>query len=237
MIKNVILYIATLILLVLSKNGFSQSLELGVNLGLVANRYTVSQNYLGNSSWVRQGALNYSSRIGVQAAIKSMPNMYNTYTSTVKHGLLLELSACNCGGNLELVNKLDDDSYLVSKLDYKTWQADFSMLYELKINQFEFILGPSFTFHTYRGVSNSLLNSNDFVFPQDQIKQSYLGLDFGIGYRIDKFLISSRYHTNLSNFGEKTKAIPAQYGNHQLRWVLSYFIYEKRLKRLYRGLY
>lgn len=233
-LKSLLLF---LVLFVLSSSGFTQSIEFGLNAGLVANRYSLSTNHLGNSTWIRQGSLDYSTRFGGQAALKSKPNMYKTFNTVLKHGLMLEISGCRCGGNTEMVTKEETGGYKIYKLNYRTWQADFALLYEMKIENFEVLLGPAFTVHTYRGVSNNRVDPDTYEYTLDQIKKSYFGFDFGIGYRFDNLLVSSRYHTNLSAFGESTNRIPSEYGNHQFRLIFSYFMFEKRFQKLFRGLY
>lgn len=76
----------------------SQSLEFGLNAGLVASRYTVSKNFLGNSNLVRQGSVDYATRVGGQIALKGTPDRYKAYETSMNHGLIAELSGCRCGG-------------------------------------------------------------------------------------------------------------------------------------------
>ncbi|MEQ8910195.1 MAG: hypothetical protein RIC95_13440 [Vicingaceae bacterium] len=231
------LIICLIAFLLSSGKAYTQFLELGVNAGLTASRYTVSTNDIGQSVWLRQGELKYSPRIGVQAAIKGIPDKYKSYASRLKHGLMLELSTCKCGGKTEVVTRDVDESFLVTELDYATWQADMAMLYLAKINNTRIILGPTFTFHTYRGVKAGDSPDAEYVYPQGQINQSYVGFELGLGYRVEDFLLSSRYHTNVTAFGKESNQIPAVYNTHQVRMSVSYFLSERRLKSTHRGLY
>ena len=215
----------------------SQSLEFGLNAGLVTSQYTVSDNFLGNSTWIRQGSLDFATRIGGQVALKGTPDRYKAYETSMNHGLMAELSACRCGGKTEMVSRNAEGDFEVAEFDYVTWQTDFNLLYQAKFNRAQFLIGPSANFHTYRAVNYGNRAGDDYVYTQGQINQFYVGLEIGLGYQINNLLISSRYHTNITAFGEESNAVPVEYGNHQARLVFSYFLFEKRLRSFYRGLY
>jgi hypothetical protein len=225
--------------MLLSLNGVAQYFEFGVNGGIVASRYTLSENFLGNSTWLRQGRIDYAPRFGIQIGLKGTPDKYKykTVESKLKGGLMAELSTCRCGGKTELVSRLANGAFEVAELDYVTWQTDFNLLFRAKFNKTEFIFGPSISYHSYRGVSNSQKDPDEYQYTQGQIAQYYAGLELGLGYRIDRLLISSRYHTNLTEFGEESNTVPVRYNNHQARLVFSYFLYENRIRSFYKGLY
>lgn len=235
--KRIKSIVVTIFLFSTAYQAKAQTIEMGLNLGLIGKRYTVSQNYLGNSSFVRQGEVNYGTRVGMQASLNSLPERYKPRNYRLDHGLMLEIAASNGGGNIDFIEMQPDDSFLTAKLNYRTWQGELNILYQAKIDNFQLLMGPSFTYHTYRGVRNNLKSSTEFVFTQKQINDYYVGIDFGIGYRYEKLLIATRYHTNIKAFGEETKSIPIAYNNHQARLIISYFLYKKKLRKKYRGLY
>ncbi len=236
MIKKIKPVVLSFALFLLIHNGVAQSFELGANAGLVASRFSVSRNFISNDTWVRQGDIDYASRFGIQIGLKGIKDRYNVLNNPLKHGLMIEMSTCRCGGNTEIVSKQLNGSFSVAKLNYITWQTDANLLYRAKFNRTEFIIGPSFSYYTYRGVSNSSRNENEYIFTQRQINKSYFGLELGLGYRFDNLLVSTRYHTNVTAFGEES-TVPVEYGHHQFRLVFSYFFYEKRLVHLFKGLY
>ena len=137
----------------------------------------------------------------------------------------------------EMVSRNAEGNFEVAEFGYVTWQTDFNLLYQAKFNRTQFLIGPSANFHTYRGVNYGNRSNGEYVYTQGQINQFYVGLEIGLGYQINNLLISSRYHTNITAFGEESKAVPVVYNNHQMRLVFSYFLFEKRLRSFYRGLY
>lgn len=215
----------------------AQFIEAGINAGFAGTRYTVSSNALQKNVWIRQGKVKFTPRFGSQILLRGVPDKYNIYNKSIKHGLMAELSACRCGGETEILVQNIDGSQNVTVLDYRTWQGDFSLLYQLKINKTQIIMGPSFTYHTYRAVSDGRKQQAEYVYTQGQINEFYVGFDLGLGYRVKNLLISSRYHTAVTPYGEKTNAVPVVYGLHQARIMLSYFFYKKRFKNSIRGLY
>lgn len=231
---------STLIVLMLifsSLSAYTQSIEFGLNAGIVASRYSVSKNFLGNDTWLRQGSIDYANRFGFQIALKEMPDKYKSLNQSFKNGLMMEISSCRCGGNTEIATKLSNGDFSVLKLNYITWQTDLSLLYQAKFNKTEFLIGPTLAYYTYRGVNYGNTNDAEYVYTQGQINKYYIGFDVGLGYRIDDFLISSRYHTNATAFGKASNTVPAEYGHHQFRLIVSYFLWERRLKSFHRGLY
>src|SRR5690554_497197 len=211
---------------------FSQLSEYGLSLGVLGSRYTVGETRPSENLIVRQGnvfAAGSFGLVGVFSAAKDQPvNYLKLYSSFV-----METNYCYCGGNVELLRKVSG-KYQINTQEYRLQQLNFKTMYMGRLNKFIFLAGPtaSYNFDRKVKVSKGELRSSAY-----KINTYALGVEFGVGFRFDKFIVSSRYHTTITDFSKNTSLVDTQYNLHEIKLVLTYLFLEKHIGKNWGSIY
>jgi hypothetical protein len=207
------------------KHSLAQLNEFGINAGFVASRYTVSENFPDEQTIISQGRLFSGASVGAQWAI-GPPRDQNLPFLKLEHGMMAEVSFCRCGGNINYTTRGTDATRSSNaELSFVNYHADYTILYLAKLRKFYGLIGVSATHYFFRGVKVG--PSNDFRSSKSQFNDIYFSGTAGIGARLDRFLITGRYQTAVTEFGVPTNLIPVGLNTHQVRSGFSYFFLEK----------
>jgi hypothetical protein len=212
----------------------AQLTEIGVNFGYVGSRYTIGENKISDQLFVSQGNLHSGVTAGMQVMIGA-PKEQNVPYLKLKHGVMLEMNLCKCGGNIDAIITTGDRSRSFTSLRYTTYRGDYSVKYVAKLNKFRILAGPVISNYFYRGVTTSAIDGNRSA--KAQLNDYFVSAELGIGVRVNQFTLSSRYQLALTEFGKETAIVPTQYNYHGVKFMVAYFFLEKHKGKYWDSIY
>ena len=209
--------------------------EIGINVGLVASRYTVGENFPNDFTIISQGRISTGYTAGAQWMI-GPPKDQNSPYLKLEHAMMVEANFSRVGGNINLQNRPAPPNKPTSnELTFVNYQVDVSAMYMAKLNRFYMLIGAGVTNHLFRGVKVGA--ANEFRSANNQLSEFYFSSMIGLGVRVNRFLITSRYQLSLTEFGSSTALIPTDINSHQLRIGVAYFLIEKHRGKNWGSIY
>lgn len=224
--KKQLIYCLLLLSLFHAVDVFSQATDVGISLGVLGSRYTVKDNSPPGSVIVRQGRVFPGVSIGLSSITGPSRNQ-PFYSPKLYSLLLVELNYSYNGGHLELLRTNERNNHF-NDLKYVMQQLSFTAMYLGKVRNFRFMLGPSFNYNFKREVS---FNNGEVSSAENQLNKYVLHGEIGIGWKIDRFLLSSRFNSSITDFSEEIPSIQTTYNAYQFRIVATYFIYQRRFEK------
>lgn len=216
-------------------NGLAQLNEIGLNVGFIGSRFTVDNNFPDASTIIAQGTIQSGFTMGAQWVVgppKDQPLRMLKYN----HGLMVELNISRTGGNINYTANFDTPRQATfSELVYVNYTGDYSVFYSGRLGKFQFLLGPSVSNYFFRGVK--VKPSEEFRSSKNQFNDFVFSVELGSGFRLDKFLLTLRYKTAVTEFGKPTILVPVTYNYHQAKFVISYFFLEKHKGKYWDSIY
>lgn len=201
----------------------AQVVELGIQASALGSRFTVSENRLSEDILVRQGRIAAGGTLGAMVEYgspKDQPlNRLKLFSS-----LLAEVNFAYHPGNIELMFTTPDGTNYFNELSYTLMQSELSLKYLGKLKKFRFLLGPAFVYNAYRGVQ---IGNGEMRDAGSQLTPYYINFEFGIGIRANRFMVSTRYNTNVTDFGKESPIIPTTFNSHQIRFVVGFYFMQK----------
>lgn len=211
----------------------AQLVEFGLQTSVFGSRFTVAENRLSDDILVRQGRIAPGGTIGAlieYGAPKDQPRNYLKLYSS----LLAEFNFAYNPGNIELMYTTADGTNYFNELSYTLMQSELSVKYLGKLKRFRFLGGPTFVYNAYRGVQ---IANGEMRNAGSQITPYYINFEFGIGVRANKFMVSTRYTTNITDFGKESPLIPTTFNSHQIRFVVGIYLMEKHRGKNWGSIY
>lgn len=221
------------LLLVSSLQIQAQLVELGVQASIFGSRFTVSENRLSEDILVRQGRIAPGGTIGAVVEYGA-PKDQPTKQLKLLSSFLAEVNFAYNPGNIELMYTTTDGTNYFNELSYTLMQSELSLKYLGKLKRFRFLLGPAFVYNAYRGVQ---LDNGEMRNAGSQLTPYYINFEFGIGVRANRFMVSTRYNTNITDFGKESPLIPTTFNSHQIRFVLGFYLMQKNREKNWGSIY
>jgi hypothetical protein len=212
---------------------YAQLVEFGIQASALGSRFTVSENRLSEDVLVRQGRIAAGGTFGAvveYGSPKDQPlNHLKLFSS-----LLAEFNFAYNPGKIELMYTTDDGTNYFNELSYNLVQSELSLKYLGKLKKFRFLLGPTFVYNAYRGVQ---IANGEMRDAGSQLTPYYINVEFGIGVRANRFMVSTRYNTNVTDFGKESPLIPTTFNSHQIRFVVGFYLMEKHRGKNWGSIY
>ncbi|MEQ8909893.1 MAG: hypothetical protein RIC95_11910 [Vicingaceae bacterium] len=233
--KKLFLLALFALLSVLPKGLSAQLNEIGINFGYISSRYTIDNNFPDASTIIAQGRLHSGYTMGAQW-ILGPPKDQPRRVMKLNHGLMVEANLSRSGGNIAYTqNKNSPTLRNYSELVYVNYRGDYSIFYSARFGKYQFLLGPSVSNFFFRGLK--VKPSQEYRSSKNQFNDFVFSWEVGSGFRFDKFLLSLRYKTAITDFGKPTNLIPATYNYHQAKFIISYFFLEKHKGKYWDSIY
>lgn len=209
--------------------------QIGVNVGVIASRYTVGENFPNDFTIISQGRISTGYTAGAQWMIGPPKDQQLPYLK-LEHAMMVEANFSRAGGNINFQTRPSGNTKPTSnELTFVNYQVDFSAMYLAKLKKFYMLIGAGVTNHLFRGVKVGA--ANEFRSTNNQLNELYFSSMLGVGARIDRFLVSGRYQLALTEFGKATALVPTDINSHQIRIGFSYFLIEKHRGKNWGSIY
>lgn len=211
----------------------AQLAEFGIQASVFGSRFTVSENRLSEDILVRQGRISAGGTFGAVVEYGA-PRDQPLRSVKLFSSLLTEVNFAYLPGNIELMYTTDDGTNYFNELSYTLLQSEISLKYMGKLKKFRFFLGPTFVYNAYRGLQ---IANGEMRDAGSQLTPYYINFEMGIGVRAGRFMISSRYNTNITDFGKSSPLIPTTFNSHQIRFVVGFYLFEKHRGKNWGSIY
>lgn len=224
MLKDSLLGFILLVACCISFQSKAQLYEFGLHTGYNISSLKLKENKISDAIYLSEGRPFSGGTFGAQVRM-SPPRKQPISFFHIIPSLLLEMSLCRCGGNLQMIQTFDDGRRTFSELRYVFYKGDYSAKLVANMKNLQFLIGPTITNRFYTGVKVG--NSDELKYAGDQFTPMAIGYEAGIGVRIKNFHLSWRYNGGLTPYGKETDLFPTVYGFRQHRILLHYYFLEK----------
>lgn len=227
-------YLIFLIVQTIIFSAQAQLYETGIHAGFNLDRFTIDNNDLGNGVVANSGRFKAGASAGVQF-LYSPPRNQKAKPIRIIPAFMFEATLCQCGGQINSSTTNPDGSRTFRELDFTLLRGDYSIKFVAMMKKLRVMLGPTVTnfFSTEFTVNRSPEAFDAAAFFNPQI----IGYEFGIGLRLKSLEISGRIQNNITAFGKSSPLLETEMGNNHLRFVLSYYIFEKHRGKYWDSIY
>ena len=202
----------------------AQLYEIGFHAGYNVSRLTVDEEQISDELYVSSGSLFNGGSFGIQF-MAGPPKDQNAPFFKIIPSFLAEATLCRCGGNINLISTNRDNSKSLSKMEYLFYRGDYSAKFVANMKNLQFMIGPTFTTFFYSGVKVG--RAEEYKYAGDQFSDFVVGYEFGLGYKVGSVTFSTRFQSQITNFGTETALFPTEYRNYQFKFMLAYFFLSK----------
>lgn len=218
------LFYVSLFLLAFNQSAKAQLYNWGVHVAYNQTKLVPEKNFISDRYFLREGRGVPGFSIGANYSV-GPPKEQERRGFNLKPIVLLEASLCRCGGNLSAAETLRNGSKTLSNLTYLFYRATYSAKLVLQYKKVQFMLGPTLSNIFYAGYRidqrSGLISATNDV--------SFYGYGYELGFGIDfnRFVLSARYNSTLSDYIKRYQGVTAVSKISQTRVMVSYRLFQR----------
>lgn len=204
--------------------GAAQVLEVGSHFGYGISKFGLDENKLSDAIFIKTGKPFASMNVGGQLLV-SPPRDQSTSYLRFRPSVLFEATLCRCGGYMDLSLTSLDGTRSFNELKYILYRGEYSAKFVVNFGLIQFMAGPTVSNRFYSGVQ--LGTNAGQKFAGDQFKVLAFAYELGMGIKLNKIHLSTRFQRFINGYGRESVTIPTVFKHHQVRFMLSYFFLKK----------